>query len=428
MSDEKAALDRMNKIMANWFTEDPMLLNTWCLVEKIADKGQKTIGIDTRSTPPQVRFNPNFVNTLSYEQFENIMASECFKLMLKHPTARLQDPKEATALGSSLSVDELLKQNFEKVPGMKEMMLFANDFGFPEKSYMEDYRRRLLENQQKVDKTIQKMFGQGKQKSEEDGDGNGKGQGSGEGDEEQEGNGPGGYQEFNGPSDALKEYMNPNSTNSKDWGQNDFLEAEVQNMVNNFKGSSQMWGKFSGDAISQIVAANTSKISYKEILRRFHTSVQTSIQYMTRMKPNRRFDLEAQGRRRKTTTKVLFAIDSSGSMSDADLAEGFAVVNTVCRHAKVDYVLWDTEIKCVESNFKKAKNSFKVLGRGGTSPEKVLKYAEEHQYDGLIIYSDMFFDDNLRQPKRPKVLWLGTNKSSKNPVGWGYFAVLDRND
>lgn len=428
MSDIKSAIDRMNKIMANWFTEDPMLLNTWCLVEKVADKSQKTIGIDTRSSPPQIRYNPNFVNSVSYEQFEMVMASECFKLMLKHPTTRLQDPKEATALGSTISVDELMKKDFEKIPGMKDMALFAKDFGFPEKSYMEDYRRRLLENQQKVEKILQNMFGQSNKECQEKNGQNDSDQDDGECENKDEQNGSGDFQEFDNSSEAIKEYMNPNSTNTKDWGSNDFLDAEIQNMVNNMKGSSQMWGKFTGDAISQIVAANTPKISYKEILRRFNTSVQTSLQYMTRMKPNRRFDLEAQGRRRKNTTKVLFAIDSSGSMSDQDLAEGFAVVNSVCRHAKVDYMLWDTEIKCVESNFKKARKSFKVLGRGGTSPEKVLKYAEEHQYDGLIVYSDMFFDDNFRQPKRPKVLWLGTNKSSKNPVGWGYFAVLDRNE
>lgn len=417
--DFKMAVDRMNKVMANWFTEDPMLLNSWVLVEKIVDKKQETIGIDSRSAPPQIRYNPNFVNTVSVEQLEMVMASECFKLLLKHPTTRIQEPKEATALASTISVDELMKKDFEKIPGMKEAMIFAKDFGFPEKSYMEDYRRRLLEQQEKVQKTLQKMFGNNmpdKDKNE-DGEGEGEGQeGQGEGDQ---------FKEFNGSGQALKDYMNPNGTSNKDWGQNDFLDAEVQNMVNNFKGSAKMWGKFTGDCIEEIVIANTPKISYKEILRRFHTSVQTSLQYMTRMKPNRRFDLEQQGRRRKTTTKVLFAIDSSGSMSDEDLAEGFAVVNSCLRHAKVDYMLWDTEIKFVETKFKKAKEKFKVYGRGGTSPEKVLKYAEEHKYDGVIIYSDMEFGTNLRQPKA-KVFWLGTNKNCSKPVDWGYWAVLER--
>jgi hypothetical protein len=67
-----------------------MLTMAWCIVEKISDKNQKTIGIDSRSLPPQIRFNPNFINSLSYEVLEMIMASESFKLLLRHATNRLQ--------------------------------------------------------------------------------------------------------------------------------------------------------------------------------------------------------------------------------------------------------------------------------------------------------------------------------------------------
>ena len=113
-------------------------------------------------------------------------------------------------------------------------------------------------------------------------------------------------------------------------------------------------------------------------------------------------------------------------MSDADLAEGFAVINSVCRHAVVHYMLFDTEIKAIETKFKTAKKSFKVTGRGGTDPAPVLKYVDEHKYDGVVIYSDMEFYSNQEKPKKAKVMWLGTNKNCKNPTGFGYFAVLER--
>ena len=86
MSIESDAVKKMEKIIATWYMDDPILMHTWTLVEKIADKFVNTISIDTRSLPPQIRYNPNFINVLSYELLEVVMASEAFKLLLKHAT------------------------------------------------------------------------------------------------------------------------------------------------------------------------------------------------------------------------------------------------------------------------------------------------------------------------------------------------------
>jgi len=422
----KAAIEKMDKVIANWYVSDPILLNTYCMVEKLPDPKQETIGIDSRSLPPQIRFNPNFINAIPYEMLEMVMASESFKLLLRHATNRLQHPREVCGMASTLAVDNIIVKNNQNIPGVKETFPMPKDFNLPENSYMEDYYRRLKEDIDDMMQNVETMFGQSDpdQPGEQESDG-GSGNGDGEG-EPKDGEGSG-YKEFDGPQDALKKYLDPRSTSNQHWAQNDMLDAQVENMVNCFKGSSKMWGKFSGDALSQIVAANTPKISAREILRRFNTSVTTTMQFLTRMKPNRRFDMEAQGRRRKYTTKILFAMDSSGSMSDEDIAEGCAVVNSVCKRAKVDYCFWDVEIKMVEKNFKKSKKEFRVPGRGGTDPQKVFQYVDENHYDGLILFTDCGFDGDVRPPRKTKVLVLGTEKSSKNPLPFGYFATLDRN-
>ena len=185
-------------------------------------------------------------------------------------------------------------------------------------------------------------------------------------------------------------------------------------------------GKNSGDAISSIIAANTPKISVRDQMRRFNTSITSTIKLITRMKPHRKHDLDAPGRKKKNITKVLFALDYSGSMSDEDLSEGFSCVNSAVRYGEVHYLLWDTEIKYVEKKFKKAKSEFKVHGRGGTNPQEVLDFAEKEKYDGVIIFSDMIFSDDLKEPRNTKVLWLGTEKNSKKPVKFGYWATLER--
>lgn len=417
MADRNKAEKRMDKIVANWYLDDFMMLGAWSLVEKIADKNQKTLGIDTKCLPPTIRYNPNFINSLTDEVLEAIMASECFKLLLRHPTARLKKPKEISALSSTVTVDQLIMKNLVNTDGLKDAIPMPSDFGLGADSYYEEYFRQLMDKIQNTENKIEKMFGPPPDSSEKE-----------DYSDDDKDKDEDGFQKFDKQKGAIKSYMDPRGTSSQDWGDNDILDAEVENFVNNYKGSSKMWGKFSGDAMGQIVAANTPKISWKEVVRRFNTSVQTSMQVATRMKPNRRFDLDAPGRRRVYTTKILFAVDASGSMSDEDVAEGFAVINSVCRHAEVNYVLFDTEIKIIETKLKRAQKTFKIGGRGGTDPTPVLKYVDEHKYDGLVVYSDMYFGSNLPKPRKCKVLWLGSIKDSKAPVDWGFHANLLRGE
>lgn len=410
----------MDTISTNWFighaTNDPILLKMWCMVSKQADKKHESIGIDSRMSPPVIKFNPNFVKSVSNEVLETVMVIECFKLLLKHATGRIQRPLEISGLASQITIDELLKKEFLKIVGIKENMPMAKDFKLPEESYKEHYHKLLLENFEETQKSLDTMYGKPEDsEAEEDGDEQGEGESS-------DGNG---FKEFKNESEALGNYFDPRNTNSSQWGENENFEGEVGNMIAENKLNGTAWGRYSGQAVSQILAAHEPKITVREILRRFRTSITSKKSYLTRMKANRRFDLDYMGRRYEDITKILLAGDSSGSMSDEDISYFFALVNSVCKHAKLDFMLWDTEIKLVEKNFKKARSSFKVHGRGGTSPELVLQYADEHKYDGLVVFSDMYFDDNLRKCKTP-VLWLGTNKSSPNTIPWGFHAKLDR--
>lgn len=420
MADLNKAERRMDKIVANWYLDDFMMLGAWSLVEKVADKKQKTLGIDSKCMPPTIRYNPNFINSLTDEVLEAVMASECFKLLLRHPTARLKKPREISALSSTVTVDQLIMKNLVNTDGLKDVIPMPSDFGLPNDSYYEEYFRQLMDKIQDAEKRMEKLFGKA---PPQNGDGSGSGDGDGDQDPSKDEDG---YAKFDKQKNAIKDYMDPRGSSCQDWGDNEILDAEVENFVNNYKGSSKMWGKFSGDAMGQVVAANTPKISWKEVVRRFNTSVTTSKQVGTRMKPNRRFDLDAPGRRRVYTTKILFAVDASGSMSDDDVAEGFAVINSTCRHAQVHYVLFDTEIKMVETKLKRAQKTFKIGGRGGTDPGPVLQYVDEHKYDGLVVYSDMFFSGNQPKPRKCKVLWLGSMKNSKAPVDWGFHAQLNR--
>ena len=147
------------------------------------------------------------------------------------------------------------------------------------------------------------------------------------------------------------------------------------------------------------------------------------------MKVHRRHDLLLPGNLKTCKTNIIYGVDVSGSMSDEDLAEGYAIVNRLFAHATVTQVQFDTEIKHICKNATKLKSTYDVYGRGGTDFNKIIEFADNMRADGLIIYTDGMADNPI-PPKRAKVLWLMSSKKYNPPRGcnFGYVAHLNRYD
>jgi predicted metal-dependent peptidase len=116
------------------------------------------------------------------------------------------------------------------------------------------------------------------------------------------------------------------------------------------------------------------------------------------------------GSRYDFTTRLLFAVDVSGSMSSNDLALGFSVINRFFKYGieAVDVLQFDTEIKGDSVSLKRARRTFKVTGRGGTSFTPVMKFLDKQPgYDGAIIFTDGYAPVPPRpKNRRTRVLWL----------------------
>jgi len=116
------------------------------------------------------------------------------------------------------------------------------------------------------------------------------------------------------------------------------------------------------------------------------------------------------GSRYEFTTRLLFAVDVSGSMSSQDLARGFSVINRFFKYGVeiIDVIQFDTEIQGAPLTLKRARHTIEVTGRGGTSFARVIDFLDKHRdYDGAIIFTDGI----APVPPRPKnrhtrLLWL----------------------
>lgn len=443
------ALAKMNKIIMQWSFSDVTLLGSWCIIDKRADPKQKTMGINTKSYPPYIAYNPNFVCALSDEYLEAVMAKEGFKILLRHATTRLREPKKASNLASDVTINGHIMGGISDF-GDTGTFFTAESFGLEKNKFYEEYYRRIKDLMDKVNQMVQQALskakqqqGEGQGQDKDKKNGKGKGQGKGQPDDKQNQNGGGGgqgdqdqqdsdqdqqdvntdengFQKFDSQSDALAQHHDPqNSTANDGWGENNLFDADVQSYVDNEQKHIKNWGRHTQGMMSAIIAANTPEINPKDIVRRFQNTVLTQVSTSSRMKLNRRFGLESPGKRRTYRSRILFAVDTSGSMSNRELERGGALINATLKHAEVDWVSFDTKVYDVVKNLKRAQDTFQFKGRGGTDFQPIIDYVQEHKYDGVVIFTDGCAPAPTR-PTKSKVLWLLTSAQYKPPVDWGF--------
>jgi predicted metal-dependent peptidase len=405
---------KMDTVVFSLWRKDNVLFGALSMLDKIPDPKFDTMGIDTSSNDRvSLRYNPNFVLSISLERLELVLAIEGFRVLLRHCTTRLREPGNIAHLASSLAIDQLMNSDLEKLlQGLDEVMPDPKRFGLPDNQAYEEYYRSLLDKQEKAEQMIQQIWNSMSQEEKEKAIQQAMG---GEGD---------GYKDFENEQEAMKEYSNPNGNANQRWGKNNGFDADVKAYIDKVKSKTRMWGKYTGTAQGQILAAIEPKVSASDVIRKFGASVLTGKSISSRMRLNRRWDIERPGYRRVYMPHVIFAVDSSGTMTDEDLAYGFGVVNKLLHYCKITFVEFDTEIKIVEKNFRKARKSFTCLGRGGTAYKPVFDFAEKNKCDGLIIYSDGYAEP-ISKPKF-RVLWLMSQKDQKPPVDFGYVIWLDR--
>ena len=426
MADLDKAQKKIDSVIFKLWRRDNVMFGALCLLDKIPDPGYDTMGIDVgNSDRVSLRYNPNFVNTISTERLELVLVIEGFRVLLRHCTTRLREPAHISQLASGLAIHELMNSDLEKLlQGLDEVTPAPQRFGLNPNEAFEEYYRGLLDKSEETEQMIKQIWNsmsdeekekaiqQAMQKEKEN-------------DEQQEQNSDqDNYQQFENEQEAMKAHTNPNGNANQKWGKNNGFDADVKSFVDKVRHKTRQWGKYTGTSQSQILAAIDPKVSCSDIIRKFNCSIMTGKSIPSRMKVNRRWDIERPGYRRIYKPHVIFATDSSGSMDDKDLAHGFAVINKLLHYAQITFVEFDTEIKKVEKNFNRARKTFQVFGRGGTDFEKIMSMADNEKVDGLIVFTDGY----APAPHQPncKVLWLMQSKGAKPPVSWGMVAHLDR--
>ena len=197
------------------------------------------------------------------------------------------------------------------------------------------------------------------------------------------------------------------------WEEDQFVEQIIKELIQ----STTQWGSVPLGMVELIRKAAEGKIDYRNVLRMFRSSILSQQRHLTRMRPSRRFGFEQMGSRYEFTTKLLIAIDTSGSVGSEDLGRYLRVITSFFKYGiqEISILMFDYVVQGEPVVFKskdKNKRELKVKGRGGTNFQAPIDYASEHQeYDGLIIITDGYAPTPELPPHfRTKVLWVIDNE------------------
>lgn len=232
------------------------------------------------------------------------------------------------------------------------------------------------------------------------------------------------YQDPNNhSSSSMDDLISPSNSN------NPQVTQQIQNTIMKAATAAKALGQ-GGSLPSSIVQTIeeilTPPVNWQSLFQKFmHKLINNKFDYK---KPKRRYfpDFFFPSKKGKGVDTFLVACDSSGSVSDEDLAAFLNQVNiarNVLKPEETLMLLFDTAIRD-ELKFSKEEKVKYVdfKGRGGTDPECVIEYVNKmkKQPQCLVIFSDMDFDplDASLKPKCP-VIWVSYKAYRKAEVNFG---------
>lgn len=189
------------------------------------------------------------------------------------------------------------------------------------------------------------------------------------------------------------------------WDEDAFMACTIDTVID----SIESWGSIPANVVAQIVANTKARIDYRKTLSGFRASVLSTKRHLTRMRPNRRSGFDNMGSICRFDTKLLLAVDVSGSISDQTLSNFYSIINRFFKYGieHVDVVQFDcalSEVKGFDKKFKRVT----IQGRGGTNFQPIFDYTARHpEYDGLIIFTDGCAPQpNKSRSMKTKIVWV----------------------
>ena len=385
---------RIQQEAEQWFLTEPLFFTVYCSHKLTMNPNMQYA---MRTGKGRIEYNPTLVDQTPDTVLKDQLKVEIIRILLGHPYAR--QPLGCKPMAMHMASDMVIKPAYHLT---WLNMAGPSDFGLPEGQHYEWYAMRL--NDVGVHRD-------GDQASEGNSD-----------TDKQQGEGDSGSSSTNKRDQGEQDSQGESSfgeDNSADytalWEEDAFQSRLITDLIQ----STTQWGSLPAGMIELIRKSTEGRIDYRNALRGFRASILSQKRRLTRMRPSRRFGFEQMGSRYDFITRILVAVDTSGSVGSEELGRYFNVITTFFKYGiqQVDVLMFDWEIQgdvMRLDDAKKRKQEFKVQGRGGTSFQAPVDYLVEHpEYDGMIIITDGYAPVPEIPPHcKAKLLWIIDNEAS----------------
>ena len=435
------AIERIREEIEQWFLTDPML---FAVFHTHRLEMNANIQCAIRTGQGRLEYNPSFIDTLKDDQLRDLMKVEMVRILLQHPYAR--QPLGCKP-GVQKTASDMVISPAYKLPAIS--LAKPEDAGLPEGQYYEWYAMRLNElfgfppeSDSGLSQGQEESGGEGgtekdgeeEEEREESGSGDGSREQEGERNGERdggrsgEGDGTGTSGHGEDSESASTSGDRPGKGNRQDgsgdsaetdytalWEEDQFLSRQITDLV---QGSTN-WGMVPAGMVELIKKAAEGRIDFRGALRMFRASILSQKRRLTRMRPSRRFGFEQMGSHYGFTTRLLIAIDTSGSVGSEELARYLRIISAFFKYGveEVEVLMFDTQVQgnpITIKDTKKHLDSMRIVGRGGTNFQAPVNYVREHpEYDGLVIITDGYAPvPDVPAHLKAKILWVIDNETS----------------
>lgn len=363
----------------------PFFARLCLLLNFIEVKGIGTMGVDAQGN---CYYEPEFVDNLPEKQIKGVLAHEVMHCALHHMTRGEDFDHQLFNVACDLVVNYMLLENNLELPD-KALLPSHNgtyDLKLPDGNThrIKDIDKRGAESIYHEIKSIWKNQGQ---QGGQDGNGDGNGV-------------PKGFDEHR-YGDASGNEKGKVSGRDKAYWDNKVVESAI---------SSRMAGKEPKGMDRTVEKITKPRMTWRQLLQRY---VRNNIPYdFTWRTPNKRtYSTKVyMPRQDKTGIKIIFLIDTSGSMSDDELSQCFSEINGIVKSfqgVELEVIYHDTKVyqgsilrNPTEYDIKKELKQIK--GGGGTSFEATYEWLEKNkkQQDIIIHLTDGYdtFPEQFRLP------------------------------
>lgn len=225
-------------------------------------------------------------------------------------------------------------------------------------------------------------------------------------------------------SGGFGETMDDHSVWEQSEGNEEMQREVARQSVNDAVKAAGGIGNVPGSVAAMIAEMNKSQINWKQQLRQFYVNTLKSTRMPTRKRRNRRYGILQPGSKKKPELHLGLCVDTSGSVSDEELAMFWAEMSAIATcGVKVTVIEADCNVQNVYEFDPKKTPEFK--GRGGTAYSPAIQKAVELNVDGILYCGDFDTADTPENPGKP-FLWVGV-RNSPPPASFGRVIYLENN-